>query len=327
MITVTLYTKANCSLCDQAKRDLESLQASIPHNLALVDIDEDPDLKVAYGERVPVLQAGPYVLEAPFDRQKMEMTLAAARDRVAQIGDDPKYKGRKTRGANVNRTDRIAHFLGRHYLAVLNLLIFLYVSLPFLAPVLMNAGYPQAARPIYTMYGAVCHQMAFRSWFLFGDQVAYPRAAANMPELETYEQATGLDGNDLLAARAFIGNDQVGYKVAFCQRDTFIYGAMLVFGLIYATTGRRIKPLHWALWIGIGMLPIAIDGFSQLFSQIPGFSFWEYRESTPLLRAATGAIFGFMTAWFGFPLLEESFTDVRVQVASKKARVGAKSKK
>jgi uncharacterized membrane protein len=162
---------------------------------------------------------------------------------------------------------------------------------------------------------------------LFGDQVAYPRAAANMPELETYEQATGLDGNDLLAARAFIGNEQVGYKVAFCQRDTFIYGAMLVFGLIYAATGRRIKPLHWALWIGIGMLPIAIDGFSQLFSQIPGFSFWEYRESTPLLRAATGAVFGFMTAWFGFPLLEESFTDVRVQVASKKARVGAKSKK
>jgi hypothetical protein len=34
-----------------------------------------------------------------------------------------------------------------------------------------------------------------------------------------------------------------------------------------------------------------------------------------------------MTAWFGFPLLEESFSDVRVQVAAKKARVGAKTKK
>jgi uncharacterized membrane protein len=326
VITVTLYTKANCSLCEEARRELEALQASIPHNLALVNIDEDPDLKAAYGERVPVVQAGPYVLEAPFDRQKLEMTLAAARDRVAHIGDDPKYKNRKARGARVGRTDRVAHFLSRHYLAVLNLIIFLYVGLPFLAPVLMNAGLPQFARPIYSVYGAVCHQMAFRSWFLFGDQIAYPRAAANLPG-ETYEQITGLDGEDLLAARAFIGNDQVGYKVAFCQRDSAIYGAMLVFGLLYAATGRRIKPLHWALWVGIGMMPIAIDGFSQLFSQIRGFTFWEYRESTPLLRAATGAVFGFMTAWFGFPLLNESFDDVRVQVASKKARLSSKSKK
>lgn len=327
MITVTLYTKTNCSLCDDARRDLESLQSQIPHNLALVNIDEDADLKAAYGKRVPVVQAGPYVLEAPFDRQKLEMTLAAARDRVAHIGDDPKYKARQARGAKVNRTDRLGHFLGRHYLAVLNLLIFIYVGLPFLAPVFMNAGMPQLARPIYSVYGAVCHQMAFRSWFLFGDQLAYPREAAQLAGLETYEAATGLDGEDLLGARAFIGNEQVGYKVAFCQRDSTIYGAMLLFGLLYAATGRRIKPLHWTLWVAIGILPIAIDGFSQLFSQIRGFTFWEYRESTPLLRAATGAIFGFMTAWFGFPLLNESFDDVRVQVASKKARLGDKSSK
>jgi len=321
MVTVTLYTKDNCSLCEQAKEDLHALQDKIPHNLALVNIDEDEDLKAAYGTRVPVVQVGPYVLEAPFDRQKLEMTMAAARDRAEQIESDPKYAERKARGARMERSDRIAQFLGRHYLALLNLLIFLYVGLPFLAPVLMNAGYPGLARPIYSTYGAVCHQMAFRSWFLFGDQHVYPRAATGMAELTSYEAATGLNGEDLLAARGFIGNEQVGYKVAFCQRDVAIYGAILVFGLLYAATGRRIPPLHWMLWLAIGIAPIGLDGFSQLLSQIPGWTFWEYRESTPLIRTITGAIFGFTTAWFGIPLLDESLRDVRVQVASKAARL------
>lgn len=328
MITATLYTKENCSLCDQALKDLEDLQKSIPHNLALVDINEDPDLQEAYRQRVPVLQVGPYTLEAPFDRQKIEMTMAAARDRVAQIGDDPKYKERKQRGSQLTRADRFGQFLTRHYLAVLNLLIFIYVGLPFLAPVLMNAGFPSAARPIYSAYGLVCHQLAFRSWFLFGEQPVYPRAAAELPGLETYEQATGLNGDNLLEGRRFIGNQQVGYKVAFCQRDVAIYGAMLFFGLLFAASGRRFKPLHWAIWVAVGIAPIAIDGFSQLFSQFPGFSFWEYRESTPLLRTLTGALFGFTTAWFGFPLLEESFEETRVDLAAKRVRLGkAKPKK
>lgn len=322
MITATLYTKENCSLCEQALKDLEDLQRSIPHNLALVDIDEDPDLQKAYSERVPVLQVGPYTLEAPFDRQKIEMTMSAARDRVAQIGDDPKYKVRKERGSQVSRTDRLGHFLSRHYLAALNLLIFLYVGLPFLAPVLMNAGYPAAARPIYSVYGAVCHQLAFRSWFLFGDQPAYPREAAEMQGLETYEQVTGLDGANLLEARHFIGNEQIGYKVAFCQRDVAIYGSMLLFGLLFAASGRRMKPLPWFIWVAIGIAPIALDGFSQLLSQLPGFTFWEYRESTPLLRTLTGALFGFTTAWFGIPLLEDSFEDTRVNIAAKRVRLG-----
>jgi uncharacterized membrane protein len=326
MITVTLYTKDNCSLCTQAKQDLESLQASIPHTLALVNIEEDADLKKPFGTRVPVVQAGPYVLEAPFDRQKLHMTLAAAHDRAEQLQTDPKYIQRKARGAHMNTTDKIARFLGRHYLAVLNLLIALYVGLPFLAPVLMNAGYPGLARPIYSTYGAVCHQMAFRSVFLFGDQPVYPRAAADMQGLTTYEEATGLDGEDMWAARSFIGNEQVGYKVAFCQRDIAIYSAILLFGLIFAASGRRIRPLHWMLWVALGILPIAIDGFSQLLSQIPGFDLWQYRESTPQLRILTGAIFGFMTAWFGIPLLDESFEETRVQTAAKAARLRGKTK-
>ncbi|MGH2582071.1 MAG: DUF2085 domain-containing protein [Anaerolineales bacterium] len=321
MITVALYTKDNCSLCDQAAEDLKEIQEKIPHNLALVNVEEDADLKAAYTDRVPVLQVGPYTLESPFDRQKIEMTLGAAQDRLKQVENDPKYKERKECGSRVSRGETAGVWFSRHYLAVVNLFLFLYVGLPFLAPVLMNAGYPGAARPIYTVYGAVCHQMAFRSWFLFGEQPVYPRSAANVEGLTPYGAATGLDEESLLDARRFIGNEQLGYKVAFCQRDVAIYGSMLLFGLIYAASGRRLRPLHWVAWIVIGIAPIALDGFSQLLSQIPAFEFIPYRESTPLLRTLTGSLFGFTTAWFGMPLLEETAAENRVVIAAKKVRL------
>lgn len=324
MITVTLYTKENCSLCKKALRDLKALQAKVPHTLAIVDIQKDAALKAAYGDKVPVIQVGPYTLAAPFTRKKLESTLAAARDRQTQLSIDPKFAEMKARGAQFTSGDRFNDWLSRYYLVLINLLIFIYVGLPVLAPVLMKAGLPNVARPIYGLYGGVCHQLGFRSWFLFGKQSIYPRASAQMPGFITFQEATGLDENDtqqFLAARDFIGNEQLGYKVAFCQRDIAIYGAMLAFGLLFAVTGRCLRALPWWAWVLIGIAPVAIDGFSQLLSQFPGFNLWEYRESTPLLRTLTGALFGFTTAWFGFPLLEESMAETRVDVASKKARL------
>jgi uncharacterized membrane protein len=117
-----------------------------------------------------------------------------------------------------------------------------------------------------------------------------------------------------LQAREYTGDPTVGYKMALCERDMAIYVAIFLFGLVYAATKRRLKPLHWTLWILIGMLPIALDGFSQLFSQLnlPFLAtLLPYRESTPYLRVLTGALFGFATAWFAFPYMEESFSETR----------------
>jgi uncharacterized membrane protein len=96
---------------------------------------------------------------------------------------------------------------------------------------------------------------------------------------------------------------------------------MFLFGVVFAATGRRIRSLPFCLWLLIGIAPIAIDGFSQLFSQIPGFALWSYRESTPLLRTLTGGLFGLTTAWFGFPLVEESMAETRQMLAAKRARL------
>jgi uncharacterized membrane protein len=62
------------------------------------------------------------------------------------------------------------------------------------------------------------------------------------------------------------------------------------------------------------MGPIGLDGFSQLFSQMDWSwlaSVLPYRESTPVFRVLTGALFGFMTAWFSYPYIEESMVESR----------------
>jgi uncharacterized membrane protein len=111
--------------------------------------------------------------------------------------------------------------------------------------------------------------------------------------------------------------------MALCQRDIAIYGMILTFGIIFSLTGKKIKPLPWFLWILIGLVPIGFDGFSQLLSQtnLPFLDWLPLRESTPMLRIITGALFGLATAWFGFPYLEESVQENRRNLEKKFAIV------
>jgi uncharacterized membrane protein len=211
-------------------------------------------------------------------------------------------------------------WFSKHYLAVINCFMLLYFGLPILAPTLMKAGATLPANVIYTIYKPLCHQFGFRSFFLFGEQPYYPLQEAGISGVKTFEQVTGFQDLDnpvalsRFQARQFTGNETVGYKLALCERDMAIYGSIVLFGIVYALSGRRIKPLHWALWVLIGMAPIGLDGFSQLFSQMNWqwlSSIVPYRESTPLLRVLTGGLFGFTTAWFAYPYMEESMAETR----------------
>lgn len=322
MLTVTLYTRKDCPPCEQAKANLESIQEKYPHRLVEIDIDTDPALHKKYLNDVPVVEVGPYVLKSPFDRQKLMMTLGAAGDRRGQLDKlgQPEHQDRVRRGQEISQADRVLAWFSRHYLAVINFFILLYFGLPVLAPVLMKAGAPLPANVIYTIYKPLCHQFGFRSFFLFGEQAYYPLAEAEMPGVKTFEQVTGFQDLDnpgafsRFEARQFTGNETVGYKIALCERDIAIYGSIFLFGILYAATGRRLKPLHWTLWVLIGMAPIGLDGFSQLFSQMNWdwlSSLLPYRESTPLLRVLTGGLFGFTTAWFAYPQMEESMSETR----------------
>jgi len=322
LIEVTLYSRDDCHLCDVARADLDELQAQIPHKLIVIDVDSSKDLQREYGFEVPVIKVGPYHLKAPFSREEIAITLSAARDRARQITQIEEKD--MLIGGEWSKADGFTDWFARHYMAVFNLFVLVYLGLPVLAPVLMKAGVESPARLIYRAYGAVCHQLAFRSIFLFGEQYVYPREAAQVDELMTFNQVTGLSEAStveaLNQARQFVGNEKAGYKIALCERDASIYGAILLFGLIFVLTGKRIPTLPWYLWVLLGLVPIGVDGVSQLLSQ-PPFNLIPYRESTPFLRILTGSLFGLSTAWFGYPLVEETMRETREIMNNKRNRI------
>ncbi len=321
MIQVLLYVSKNKHDVGEIESQLSQLQSQYPHETHVIDIDQDEILKEKYAEKAPVLDVGVYRLENSFDLADIKHAFAKADLKLQEArekGNDVLVR-RMTEPLQMTKADRFSRWFSNHYMVFMNFFSFIYVFLALLAPTFMKIGFTGPARAIYTVYRPLCHQLAFRSYFLFGEQLYYPRELAGVDGVITYGEATGYDENDLVTARQFLGNETLGYKMALCERDIAIYGAILLFGLVFSLSGKKIKPLPWYLWIIIGLGPIGLDGFSQLLSQT-GLGIFEWiplRESTPLLRSLTGAFFGLATAWFGFPYLEESVLDNRREMQLK----------
>ena len=107
-----------------------------------------------------------------------------------------------------------------------------------------------------------------------------------------------------------------GRQMAFCQRDTAIYGAVLAAGLLYAATGRRWRPLSW--WGAmLLLLPAAADGSIQLLTVY---------ESGWFLRTTTGLLAGVAAVWFLYPRVDHAFHDVRMQVLAQLERAALRDR-
>ncbi len=311
---VTLFVRENCSTCSQVRQWLSGLAEEYPHELYVIDIDSDPILAQKYAGAVPAVEVGPYRLESPFSETELRVTLAAALQGGYEHAPLPDKQHNNAVIAN-----KVLLYFSRHWLAVFNFFVFLFVSLPFLAPVLMNNGVDLPARVIYKVYSPLCHQLAFRSWFLFGEQAAYPLQRANT-ELGTYEDLVGGSAADLRSASQFLGNAEVGYKVALCERDIAIYAGILIAGLLFGLVRNRLKPLPLLLWAVLGVAPMGLDGGSQLLAYLPFLEF-PLRESTPFLRTLTGLLFGVMNVWMAYPYVEEAMNESRAVILTKLARV------
>jgi len=89
-----------------------------------------------------------------------------------------------------------------------------------------------------------------------------------------------------------------GYQTCLCSRCLAIYTSILLAGVAVAflRKNRHLRALPWYVWL-LGMIPMALDGFTQLFG---------LRESNLALRLLTGVIFGVTTAWFLLPQIEEA---------------------
>jgi glutaredoxin len=55
MIRVTLYTRAGCCLCDEAKEVLAAARAHAAFEFEEIDIDRHPEWLPLYHEEVPVI--------------------------------------------------------------------------------------------------------------------------------------------------------------------------------------------------------------------------------------------------------------------------------
>ncbi|MFQ6059050.1 MAG: DUF2085 domain-containing protein [Anaerolineae bacterium] len=190
---------------------------------------------------------------------------------------------------------RLILFIARHWLFLINTAVGLFVGLPFLAPLLMAAGYTTPAAFIYFLYRLTCHQLPQRSFFLGG-----PRATYSFDQISAFTGETSF----LDLTHRPITHPALGYQVAFCQRDVAIYGTIFLAGVIFALLRHRLKPLSLKLYLLL-IAPMAVDGLTQLLG---------WRESTWELRTITGALFGLASVWLVYPYLEMGMGEIRADL-------------
>jgi hypothetical protein len=53
---VTVYTRADCGLCEKAEAEVARICADVGAGWTTVDVDSDPELRAEYGDRVPVIE-------------------------------------------------------------------------------------------------------------------------------------------------------------------------------------------------------------------------------------------------------------------------------
>jgi uncharacterized membrane protein len=196
---------------------------------------------------------------------------------------------------------RFLYGFSTHWIWIISgAIIGFYVVLPLLAPWFMARGHDGWANVLYMIYRPLCHQLPERSFFLFGPQYTYT--------LEELGRATGG-----LVPHRWVGNSEIGYKIAVCQRDLAIYGVMGLAGFLFWPLRRVLKPLPIRGFLAL-IAPMAVDGTGQLFG------LW---TSTPWSRVITGGLFGLAAVLLVFPYLESALREVRADVAKVLAEMSA----
>lgn len=169
-----------------------------------------------------------------------------------------------------------ADWLARHWFETFLVVYGLWVFLPFLAPVFMRLGWEGMGRAIYFIYSFFCHQLPERSFFLFGRQTMY-----SLNEVQAAWQNTA----NPLILRQFIGNEIMGWKVAWSDRMISFYTSVWLFAIAWIPLRRRVKPLSWWGFILL-LLPMAIDGSTHALSDLAGIGLG-FRDTNQWLAELT----------------------------------------
>ncbi len=81
-VVLTLYTRHNCSLCEDMLYTLNDFSDELNFTVSSIDIDLDPATREQFNDLVPVLKLGDEeICHHFFDREALLQTLAAERTR------------------------------------------------------------------------------------------------------------------------------------------------------------------------------------------------------------------------------------------------------
>jgi glutaredoxin len=172
---VTLYTKPGCHLCDDALAMLDRLAPLYNLEVDEVNILDDTALYEAYRNDIPVvaIEGGRLgTLRAPIDEAGLRTALEVASRAYPQpnAAGSVLHPRRREREPLI---DRVARYIGRHWLRLVVIALGIYVLLPWLAPLFAAFGWWDLADPIYTAYALTCHQRPERAGSVFGYQVGF----------------------------------------------------------------------------------------------------------------------------------------------------------
>lgn len=241
-----------------------------------------------------------------------------------------------TRGI-IKSIDTIVLFFSKHWLALFLILYGAWVWAPFLAPVFMHNGWTEAGNALYFVYSFFCHQLPERSLFFYGPQTMY--------SLQDIGKVWSTENQ--LVLRQFVGNAQMGWKMAWSDRMISTYGGVWLGGVLWALFGKRVPRLSLVVWVALGIIPIGLDGGSHFINDIlAGSSGQGFRDTNDWLRALTanifpdsfyygnmlgsfnstarwitGLLFGITTVFAIFPVLRDAMQDTEQDVQAQLARI------
>ena len=158
-------------------------------------------------------------------------------------------------------------------------------------------------------------------------------------------QAVWQNTSNPFILRQFVGNDSMGWKVAWSDRMVSMYGGVFLGSLIFWPLRKRLRPLPlWAFALLI--LPMAVDGGTHMISDIAGLGDG-FRDSNAWLAALTGNIFpaafyagdalgsfnswmrlitgllfGLAIVWLAYPALEEWMAEIADEIEMKFRKAG-----
>jgi len=283
---VRLLTQPNCPDCDNVRSmlskvaltygvDIEEVDASAGES-ALGPVEANIQLPVVQVVDVPVGR-----LVHPISEPELKAYLSMAQDVMSSA-----WQHRSVTVHHESVLDRVARFVGKHWLRLGLIGLGIFVTLPWLAPIFAALGWWALADPIYTAYAIQCHQLPEREAHIFG-----------------YEVCQCWRCNALYGGMFLFG------LVYLAARDRGVPGLKWL-----------KKPLP--IWsFALFLIPIIIDGLSHTFAlREPGFTtdpatFGSFLLGDQIfslnwtLRIITGLMAALGSIWFAFPRMQRALED------------------